>query len=263
MKTRQLWIIAGVAVIGFTLGSALAPSWQRPGRAVTSATGTGNFSHHLSGTNPDGEIPTRTRAGLREEDKKPREPRIPIPLQTVADIVTNQLRTSDIWHLSGNMRNALKTIDATEREQTEVMTLIDRMESDMETAERKHLKLHEANDTKIVLDNRAMRNSYREISLRTQDGIRSALPPDLAEILNNSIRWDALYPISNDHLPTLFIQRTISGRMAAWVTSAAAARRDYLDPEFNDDGTPIPADQVFDDRWKPHLKGLTLLPQNE
>lgn len=32
---------------------------------------------------------------------------------------------------------------------------------------------------------------------------------------------------------------------------------------YVDDGTPIPAGQVFDDRWKPYLKGLTLLPQNE
>ena len=39
------------------------------------------------------------------------------------------------------------------------------------------------------------------------------------------------------------------------------------DSKYKDDGTPIPADEVFLDlhkgHWKPFLKGLTLLPKEQ
>ena len=52
--------------------------------------------------------------------------------------------------------------------------------------------------------------------------------------------------------------------MTAWTSESSGGNGYPVTSKFADDGTPIPADEAIpDDRWKPFLKGLYLLPQNE
>ncbi|MBC8127342.1 MAG: hypothetical protein H8M99_09410, partial [Gloeobacteraceae cyanobacterium ES-bin-144] len=59
----------------------------------------------------------------------------------------------------------------------------------------------------------------------------------------------------------LEITRGVKGKVTAWENSDGGGTGRGIDDEFKDDGTPLPADRIFEDRWKPFLKGVTILPK--
>jgi hypothetical protein len=182
----------------------------------------------------------------------------------VARIVKEQQVFTGLKYLSTGVEKALPLLGASEQEAADVLALINRLESEIYAEEKKHLKIFEADGTVIRFDNSSMKVPVQAISQRTQDGIRAILPAELSEVLISSVSWQKLYMTNEASFPTLNIERSSSGRMTAWARDANGGSGDTVDPKFKDDGTPIPAAEVFkDDRWKPFLKGLTLLPQNE
>ena len=104
----------------------------------------------------------------------------------------------------------------------------------------------------------------KTLAPKIQEGIRASLRADLADVLISSTKWDQLYPTGGNSFPTFTITRSLTGRMTAWVRQFSGGRGSSVGQEFPEDGTPIPADQVFkDERWNSFLKGLTLLPKDE
>lgn len=265
MKSRQLWITLGTAVVSFVLGLTLAPGLRKP-----EATPASELSVAKSGArNPSGSqadntdaAATRTRLGSRVEKKKNSEPRISIPLSAVEKTLNSLGFDSNIMAPYNGIDRTLAILGATETESTEIRNSLKRAKDDLHAAEKKLIKVIQTDETEIRMDNSALRDIATSVSQQLQTDIRSNLPTDTAEALISNIKWDQFYPTDEKSFPTLFISRSISGRLNNWVMIRGGGSGDLIQ-NFANDGNPIPADQVYNDRWKPLLKGLTLLPRNE
>ena len=265
MKSRQNWITIGTAMASFALGVALAPSLRKSETGSVSSTREGKPSSRItSGNLPDeaGEIPTPSRVAKRGEKKKATEPRISIPMSTVANILKSQRFNSNFMELSHGLERNLPYLGASEVEIAEIKNSLKKVQDELQAEEKKHLKVLQSDDTRIQLDNSSMQAVAESVRQQFQNDLRSTLPGDAAELLISSIDWNQFYPTDKESYPTLKITRSSSGRMNAMVMTGFGGSGGQVHG-FADDGTPIPADQVFDERWKPLIKGLTLLPQNE
>lgn len=265
MKSRQIRITAATAIVSFVLGIAFASSWRKPDAgSVAGNRQTKPGDRSPSANLPDNaeEIPGRTRVGKREEKKKPSEPRISVPLSLVAKSLKGQHIDPNIMAPFNGIDKALPILGATEAQETEIKNSLRKAKDEILVAEKTQIKVIQADDTQIRLDNSAMKSLADSVTRRFQDDIRATLPSDTAELMISSIDWDRFYPTDEKSYPRLHIVRSTSGQMSGWVTIVDSSFGNPVHG-FGDDGTPIPADQVFDDRWKPFLKGLTLLPQNE
>jgi len=171
--------------------------------------------------------------------------------------------SSEFDSLEHALPNALTLLGANEREHEEVMKLVKASEAEILSAEQTHLKIMEANAEGIKFDMSGMRGPVEKIISSTKDGIRNCLAPDLAETLIESINWDEYYPSKPESFVRLEITRDRKGRLTAWEKSGGGGTGNGIDEAFKDDGTHLPAEEIFDDRWKPHLKGVMILPNDE
>ena len=208
----------------------------------------------------------RTRARDRGEDKKPKEPRVSIPLKTVVQILKDKdfSYTSEFDSLNYSMEKALVLLGATETEQENIKELIQTSKSEILAAEKNHVKLGEVTSDLIQMDMsghaRACGRNRRPDQGRHPgrpaggSGGRTHLPPSTGRIY---------YPVDDKSFTRLEITRGRSGKLTAWERSANGGTGRGVEPEFKDDGTPLPAERIFEDRWKPFLKGVTILPKDE
>lgn len=271
MKPTQILLPAATGILGLLLGLALAPTLRKPGNEMVSTSSAGlpktAKSTDVSTTisQEDGKTKVRPRARERVEDKKPKEPRVSIPLKSVVQILKDKEFDyfSDFDRLDYNMEKALVLLGATESEQEEIKALLKKSESEILAAEKTHVKLGEVTSDLIWMDMSGMRGSAEDIAERTKDGIRATLPADLAEGLISAINWGKYYPVDEKSFTRLEITRDRSGRLMAWEREGGGGTGRHVDPEFKDDGTPLPAERIFEDRWKPFLKGVTILPKDE
>lgn len=269
MKQHLVWTHVGTAIISFALGWLLttksSPSQSRSANSSRS----GKPGHSISSSNQAGaseETTGRTRMATRDEKKKSSEPRISLPTSTIADVIRGEkIRYShDLQNFQREMEQSLNLLGVSEREKNDVLELLKKTESEIRAAEKKLLKVVQTDDTVIRLDNRAMEAFSKTIAPKIQEGIRASLPADLADVLISSSHWDQLYPTGEASFPTFTIARDPKGNMMAKFQQASSGAGTSLASGFEDDGKPIPADQVFhEEHWKPFLKGLTLIPQDE
>ena len=271
MKPSQFTIPVVTGALGLALGLALPSSFRKPeGAAISesSARKLKSGNHADAGSAPaevGAKTAVRTRARDRGEDKKPKEPRVSIPLKTLVQILKNNdfSYTSEFDSLDHAMGKALVLLGATETEQDNIKKVIQTSKSEILAAEKTHVKLGEVSSDLIQMDMSGMRGPAEEIAGRTKDGIRAALPADLAEGLISAINWKKYYPVDDKSFTRLEITRGRSGKLTAWERSSNGGMGHSLDAEFQDDGTPLPAERIFNDRWKPFLKGVTILPKDE
>ena len=264
MKPSQFTIPVVTGALGLALGLALSSSLRKPEGAATSESSAGKTksgNHADAGSAPaeEGKVAIQTRARDRGPDKKPKEPRVSIPLKTVTDLMKG-LTASDFYHLEDSVERALALLGATETEQENIKKVIQTSKSELLAAEKTHVKLGKVSSDSIQMDMSGMRGAGEEIAGRTRDGIRAALPADLAEALNSTINWEEYYPVDNSRLE---ITRGPGKRLIAMEHSRNSSTGRSLEAGFQDDGTPLPAEQIFEDRWKPFLKGVTILPKDE
>lgn len=267
MKPTQVLLPAATGIFGVLLGLYLAPTLQKTEDKIhpTAAAGPSQSAKSFDPTQDDPKTNSRTRARERVEDKKPKEPRVSIPLKTLVEgLRENAFSYSfDFTGLEFCMGRALGLIGTTEGEQEKLKALVRKSKSEMLEAEKSHVKLGEVTADTIRLDMSAMRGPADEIAGRTKDGIRDTLPLDLAEALISAINWDGYYPTDEKSYTRLEITRKPSGKLIAWEKDGTGGTGTPVSDEFKDDGTPLPADQIFPDRWKPFLKGVTILPKDE
>ena len=271
MKPSQIILPAVTGIMGLGLGLALAPSLRKPGTGIVATSPAGSLKSSYSTNAGDaandegGKSAPRTRARDRSEDKKPKEQRVSIPLKTLVRI----LKDGDFKHASNfnslqySMEKALTLLGATESEREDIKDLVNKSKSEILAAEKNHLKLGEVTTDLIRMDMSGMRDPAEEISARTKDGMRAALPADLAEGLISAINWEKYYPVDDKSFTRLEITRNLSGKLTVWERSSDGGMGHQVNAEFKDDGTPLPAELLFGDRWKPFLKGVTILPKDE
>ena len=268
MKHDLLWTNAATATVSFALGWALTPkSSPSQGAATTAAQSANSISSDSTSSQaaPSEEATVRSRVAKRDETKKSSEPRISIPLTTIAETIRDKLESYySFQNLQSKMAESLTLLGTSERGKYEILELLKKTESEIYTEEKKLLKVVQTDGSEIHLDNQAMEPFSKRIALQIQDGIRTSLPADFADVLISSTQWDKLYPTGEKSFPVFTITRALNGKMTAWVRQSTGGRGTGLDSKYLDDGTPIAADEVFqDERWRPFLKGLTLLPKDE
>jgi hypothetical protein len=273
MKSRQLWITLAVGLIGFLLGIAGATAWKKtadPSLTVRHRTS----SHHASsGTllNDWEETTLSNQVRKRErktDSKESNEPRVSIPLSVVAEDIRKRLHlegSSSIENLAPyEMERILSSLGVAPEQKEAIHALIRQTQTEINAEEQKQLKAVQTSPSEIRLDKSAMAPFSKSITQRTQTGIRKNLPSDLAGALIAAINWEDFYPTDEKTNMTFSIIHDFSGKLAARVQKDNWDDKRSDIPQFADDGTPIPADEIMIyDRWKPFLKGLTLLPQNE
>lgn len=271
MRPSQFTIPAITGALGLALGLALAPSAQEPdaggdsGASARKFMGGNTADSRGRAAEADRETAVRTRVRDRREDKKPKEPRISIPLKSVVQILKEKEFDyfSKFDDLHYNMGKALVLLGASEREQQEVMALLKEAKSDILAAEKTHLKLGDVTEDVIHVDMSGMRGPAEGVANQVKAGIRATLPADLAEGLVSAINWEKYYPVDEQSFTRLEITRGPSGRLIARERSGGGGSGSAVDSEFNDDGTPLPADRIFKDRWKSLLHGVTILPKDD
>ena len=269
MKPSRFILPAAMGILGLMLGVGLAPVLRKTGNGwVSGPSAVGsqpvNSAEAAVAISRDGgKTNDRTRARERTEDKKPTEPRVSIPLRTLVQVLKKGdfSYSSQFDSLNDCMEKALILLGATENEQQEIKNLIEHSMSEILAAEKSQLALGEVSADVIYFDTSAMRRPVEEIIEQTKHGIRAALPGDLATSLIESIAWDRYYPI--DGHTRLEINRGSKGELMAWARNSSRGSGTVVDRQFKDDGTPLPAELIFGERWRPFLKGVTILPRDE
>lgn len=265
VKSPQFLIPAITGVLGLLLGLKLAHPLSIPGNdaQASSTAGSSDGVGSVDDTRLDKPSANqRTRAQERAADRKPKEPRVSIPVKSLVEgLKKSELSYSSQFDcLQDCMEKTLNLLGTTTKEQEEIRNLIQSSKAEILAAEQIHLKLGEVTADTIHMDTSGMRSPVEEIIGKTKSGIRGAMPSDLADCLIESISWEKYYPV--DAYTRLEIDRDPSGRLMAWVRNSQRGSGTIVSNHFKDDGNPLPADQIFPDRWKPLLKGITILPKD-
>ena len=268
MKHHLVWTNAGTAIASFALGWALTPKWNQSQEDATAAAQSAissSFNSTSSQADASEETSVRTRVAKRDEKKKPREPCVSLPLTTIAGMIREKSQGDfDFRNLQDEMKNSLTLLGASEWEKNDVLELLKNIGAEIFAEEKKLIKPVQASDSEIHLDNRAMEAFSKTIAPKIQEGIRASLPADLADILISSIQWDKLYPTGEKSFPVLTVIRRSNGKIFASFRQPKSSMSVCIDSKFFDDGTPIPADDLFPGMyWNPLVKRLTLLPKDE
>ena len=268
MRHQLAWTHTSTATVSFALGWALTLKWNPSQDHSVTGTQSANFKTSISTSSQadaSEETTVRTRVAKRDETNKSSEPRISIPLSTITKTIRDKLDNYfSFQNLQSEMAESLTLLGTSERAKNEILELLKKTESEIYIEEKKLLKVVQTDGSEIHLDNRAMEPFSKRIALQIQDGIRASLPADFADVLISSTQWDKLYPTGEKSFPVFTITRELNGKMTAWVRQSTGGSGTGLNSKYLDDGTPIAADEVFEEeRWKPFLKGLTLLPKDE
>lgn len=270
MKSPLTSIGLAALLLGFALGRISAPAGPDRGHSVAGNSARGESVHSGADDGSPGlpgiERPqARTRvARERTEEAKPKEPRVSLPLSTVVKILKDgNLKYAEFDSLPYRLGEALTLLGATEAEKEQVKSLADTSKAGILAMEKSHLRLAETSEHMIRFDMSGMREPVEEITGRLKDDIRMSLPADMAEGLVSAINWEKFYVTEDESATRLEITRNRKGRLTAWEKSAGGGTGRTVDSQYADDGTPLPADKIFEDRWKPLLKGVTILPKDE
>jgi hypothetical protein len=272
MKSRQLWIIASTALLSFVLGIVVAPAWRKSPeqRLVTNEAASSNRTSRSNQLDDPNSVDTTHKTRVRNRDestdsKKSSEQMISIPLNSVAEAIKDKLEGNSGFEelVAYGIKDPLSRLGVSSEERERILTLFKETQSKIHAEEKKQIKLIRFDSTTIELSKSLMRPFVSNFIEQTQIGIRSILNTDLANALISSVEWDGFYRIDGEGKTTFTITRNSSGMLYAQIDESYKRTASSLGSNIADYGTPIPADQAFGDRWKPLLKGLTLLPQDE
>ncbi len=269
MKAREIVLIVVALLAGFALG--------RVGRDPASGTKAGGASKSIPDSggsssldrpamdpgerdSPGASRPRRDRPAEVARNKSS-EPRVSIPLKTVAGLLKDELSYSDFIVLGRKMEPALVMLGASEQEKKDVMAAINKNQAALLAEEKTHVKVASSDGSKITLDLSGMEEPARRIAGQLQEDLRAALPEDIAGALIGSMDFNRYY-FSGEARETSFrITRGDSGGLMATQATGGGSNGMGINPkEHADDGAPIPAAAVFDKRWSTWLEGVELTP---
>ena len=248
---KRLALVTAVGVACF-----LAGRWSG---TPPEATHPANGEHRGAGNGS--ELSTKRVSRDRSSEGGETGPKIPISKTKVEQILSRQIGHLPFYHLAQYMGPSLGLLGATEDETKSVMDAVARANEEILAEERRSVVIKEQTGTTLRLDLHGMKEPLEGIRSRLTEDIGQALPAESAQMLLGAIRWNHFYP--EDQMDVAFtIERNKKlgnlqpmGRFYGYRDGIGAVR-----PPYKDDGTPIPADQVFQKRWAGLLAGQTLLP---
>jgi hypothetical protein len=262
-KCAATCMIAGI--VGFLSGLLTARSDNKPSiLAANTEIRPENSVRSITaeeGAGPD----LRPHRQASRKDKAPAgdEPRVSIPLKAVSAILKeSQFAYSDFEDINRKMPDALTILGVSSSDKKAALDVMTASRLRMFEEEKTHVRIATADENGITLDRSEMDEPSKQVIANTQKGLRESLPSDIAELLIGSIDWERYY--FNTTKSTSFrITRSANGSLAATTTTGTGSMSSGLRAaEHPDDGTPIPAESVFDKRWSSFLEGKRLLPVN-
>ncbi len=270
-KPHFQWIICGTfavtTAIGYQFGldAAENPHPQKSGPPPL-----GKSRSAGSRDAGDRDAPRSTK---RDRGNNPEIPKISIDLKTVSALLKNgNLSRATFEESEETMDEALTLLGCTDDERAAVMAALEQAKDEFHAAEKANLK-PEVRNNKVHFDMRPMDGPSKEIIQRMKEGIENCLPKEKSDALTSAIPWQDFYfgsPTDNPEVapemllsiesnPTgeLFAQQNHIKKSRTFSTGSGIGR---LIVQSFPEGEPIPADQVFPERWKPFLQGISLLP---
>jgi hypothetical protein len=221
----------------------------------------GSAGAGMSGEGADRED-SRQRA-TRKNLESHGEPRVSVPLKAVVSILRErQFAYSDFNDIYRKMPDALTILGANDADKNAALAVVSKSRDDMEKEEKLHVRISRSDESGITLDRSEMEAPSKAVADATQQGLRDSLPQDTAEALIASIDWHRYY-FNGTKETSFHISRNANGSLSATTTTGTGSFSSGLRSEqYPDNGTPIPADAVFEKRWAPFLQGKMLLPVN-
>lgn len=231
--------------------------------------GTASGRNHGTGSKP-GER-QGAPAGAPQDRKRERsaagslveEPRMPVPVAKVEELLVNMVGRKQFQYMDSGLDEALALLGATEEESVATKAVIKKMQQNVLQSELETAVVKEQTATRVTLDLTGVHNRLAGIRAELEKGLHSALPEEKANLLAGCIQWKSLYtPIPFLEEVKFEIQRDPgSGRLQSmvWLLGGWDGRR-TLSSAYADDGSAIPAGEVFDWRWAKLMEGRTLVP---
>lgn len=260
-------MVVVIAMVSFAAGTRVNRS---SGKSVPMADVT--ISPQTSKSSSSPEVPMerpvesngRTREGRRDSVQKSIEPQISVSLSNITETLRGILEHSEFEDLDEKTAKALTLLGVSPAEKDAMKAMLAKITSETYAQEKIMLVPVQFTDKEIQIDHMPMENYSKTIAPRIQEGIRSVLRTDLAEVLISSMPWAEIYPVNEGSSLSFRISRSKSASLTAYLRKGLTTLGTGLNNRFADDGTPIPADLAFtDERWQPLLKGLTLLPKDD
>ena len=241
------WSVAGAAA-----SASVPPS--SAGASGAGADGSRNESSRRSGE-------TVRVEQAKEVDGAGKSASFPVPRKAARELLEKELKHTNPERIAGEVASALDVIAATEEEKKAVLAAVEKMRQDIFAEEKRTAVVKEETASSLVMDMSGMAQPLKEIIARLESDIYAALPGDKAWLLNSSFNWENFYPANALKDMAFSIERNEKGQFMATRRYPMMREGMGVHPSaFPDNGTPLPADKVFIERWAVLLEGRTLLP---
>ena len=262
MKSSKATLLATLLIGG---GCFFAGRWSVAGSAVSPTV----HSSSSSTRSPDkasgrSDVSSNGRAKADQtKDADGAEPSaiFPVSRKVARELLDKELKYTNPERISGEVASALDVIAATEEEKKAVLAAVEKMRQDLFAAEKRMAVVKEETASSLVMDMSGVAQPLKEIIAKLESDIYEALPGDKAWLLNSSFNWEYFYPPNSLKDVAFSIERNEKGQFLATRRYPMMREGRGVHPSaFPDNGTPLPADKVFIDRWAVLLEGRTLLP---
>lgn len=276
MKTSPFRISCITAVLGLALGLLIESSLHnsrlsKHSESIPRETKYRDPAYGDAKTDEKTKPIIKTKSLDRNTDRNIKGPRVSIPLQEMEQLIKRDLGLVEFNRLKEKMEKILPLIGAAVAEKDQLISVIQKAESEIFAAEKNHIKIGELTENSIQLDRRAMREPVEKITSQIKNEIRSTLNTEMAETLISNMDWKEYYNIDERPFIEMKVTRNQSGELTASIKNFSFFEYSYNlnAAEFKDDGNPLPAERVFDcpvlfkGRWKPSLEGMFILPKDE
>jgi len=274
---KQGWLASGTLMLGIFSGVLLAPAV----RGIHASTSSPDLGRNRAEGDPDGHGDGGSGRHIdprNSSPKRPLEPRVSVPLDKVAKVLQDDLLYSFNTYDgrpgfdTKSIDQALVLMDASDREKDDIHATFDTLGKKLWEAEKGSIKVRKSGQDGVELSLTGFVEASKPILDSARQDLKSAMPGPRGEILANALPWSKIRFGSSDDddddsgktprdMSIGFqIVRDKDG-IRAWLRVAGGSTGSLPQPGgYKDDGTPIPADKVFDPIWQPWLSGVTLLP---
>lgn len=196
---------------------------------------------------------------------KTKEPRISVPLSAASKLLKEKLQSNTFGNARNNrdaaLDDSLTLLDVTDTEREGVKAAVKGLTDRLSEAELRHVKIKDRSEGQISLDLSEV--PADAILTETREQLRAILPDDRGQALDEAFPWDRFYFEDSSRALRFNVVRE-GGKLTAWTSRGNGASGHGLnESNYKDDGTPIPADKIFGERWARVLKDMTLLPVDE
>lgn len=160
---------------------------------------------------------------------------------------------------------ALALLGTTPAQREQIADLMNETRRNLIDLEQANFRVRGKDDHKVELDigdfDEFGDAAEKEID-RMKQQFRDILPERTADALLNSISWQNYYPLMAplSNYATLSITQLGDGHLMATFRAERSSQGKGFDSSKYPAGQPIPASEVFDERWRPYLKDVFLLP---